>query len=33
VLKSLFDVDPERLKELYLKSYNSEDKKYYTEFI
>jgi hypothetical protein len=33
VLKSLFDVDPERLKELYLKSYNSENKKYYIDFI
>jgi predicted acylesterase/phospholipase RssA len=33
VLKSLFDVDSERLKELYLRSYNSEDKKYYIDFI
>jgi predicted acylesterase/phospholipase RssA len=33
VLKSLYDVDPERLKELYLRSYNSEDKKYYIDFI
>jgi predicted acylesterase/phospholipase RssA len=33
VLKSLYDVDPERLKELYLRSYNSEDKKFYVDFI
>ena len=33
VLKSLYDVDPIRLKELYTRSYNIEDKKYYTEFI
>ena len=33
VLKSLYDVDPIRLKELYIRSYNIEDKKYYTEFI
>jgi len=33
VLKSLYDVDPVRLKELYIRSYNIEDKKYYTEFI
>ena len=33
VLKSLYDVDPARLKELYIRSYNIEDKKYYTEFI
>jgi predicted acylesterase/phospholipase RssA len=33
VLKSLYDVNPTRLKELYVRSYNIEDKKYYTEFI
>jgi predicted acylesterase/phospholipase RssA len=33
VLKSLYDVDPARLKELYTRSYNIEEKKYYTEFI
>jgi predicted acylesterase/phospholipase RssA len=33
VLKSLYDVDPTRLKELYVRSYNTEDKKYYIEFI
>jgi predicted acylesterase/phospholipase RssA len=33
VLKSLYDVDPTRLKELYIRSYNIEDKKYYVEFI
>jgi hypothetical protein len=33
VLKSLYDVDPTRLKELYIRSYNIEDKKYYIEFI
>ena len=33
VLKSLYDVDPVRLKELYTRSYNIEDKKYYIDFI
>jgi predicted acylesterase/phospholipase RssA len=33
VMKSLYDVDPIRLKELYLRSYNSEDKKYYIDFL
>jgi predicted acylesterase/phospholipase RssA len=33
VLKSLYDVNPARLKELYTRSYNIEEKKYYTEFI
>lgn len=33
VLKSLYDIDPGRLKELYTRSYNTEDKKYYIDFI
>jgi predicted acylesterase/phospholipase RssA len=33
VLKSLYDTDPDRLKELYVRSYNIEDKKYYTDYI
>jgi len=33
VLKSLYDVDPVRLKELYTRSYNTEEKKYYLDFI
>ena len=33
VLKSLYDVDPIRLKELYTRSYNTEEKKYYLDFI
>jgi predicted acylesterase/phospholipase RssA len=33
VLKSLYDTDPNRLKELYIRSYNTEDKKYYIDYI
>lgn len=33
VLKSLYDVDPIRLKELYERSYKTEEKRYYIEFL